>query len=294
MYTAHEARRHIRVVGAQVLARATPSGRFYRLDSSRGEVEPSPAKALDIVRTGAVLVLPTTGQVRLETAGKSLVLDDGDYLLLDGATRMVLELGAASGALVVGLPGHGPSVPATAAMSEVRRSGTAASATMIVFLRRMARLMLDCDPVLFEKLAAVVTRLVTIAESGATPPVGPRSQSADRTLARIKTSVLDNLELTSLSVREVATRNGVSVRYLHSLFHRDGISFARWMWRQRLEACRTKIAAAEFADQTIGDIAIEFGFSNFSHFSRCFKKTFGVTARDLRRTTPAASIEHLA
>jgi AraC family transcriptional regulator, positive regulator of tynA and feaB len=93
---------------------------------------------------------------------------------------------------------------------------------------------------------------------------------------------LERLELSSLSPAKAAAEIGISIRYLHAIFRDEGTTFSKWLWLQRLEACRVKINSPEFAEQSIAALAVESGFSNFSHFSRRFRQAYGVSARDMR------------
>jgi len=101
-------------------------------------------------------------------------------------------------------------------------------------------------------------------------------------LKRIKSYSLARLQTPKLSPAKVAAEMGISIRYLHALFRDEGTTFSNWLWAQRLDACRAKICSAESAQQSIGALALEFGFSNFSHFSRRFRQAYGISARDLR------------
>lgn len=54
----------------------------------------------------------------------------------------------------------------------------------------------------------------------------------------------------------------------------------KWLTQKRLEHAKTMI---ETSDNPIGEIAYDSGFENFSHFSRVFKKTYGITPSAFRK-----------
>lgn len=232
---------------------------------------------------GALLVLALEGEVTLAERGVSASLEAGDYLIIGASERVAVSPATESRALVVRYPADDllRDPPGLATARRRHRVGEPA-ATMVAFLRRMASLMADCDPATWQKLAAVAVRLMVIVENDPAELPQPRGPAGSVTLARVKASILARLTLPTLDATQVAAENGISVRYLHALFAQEGISFAKWMWRQRLEACRARLFAEHLPRQSIGDIAIECGFNNFSHFSRRFRDAYGISARDLR------------
>ncbi|MFO1295542.1 MAG: helix-turn-helix domain-containing protein [Rubrivivax sp.] len=48
----------------------------------------------------------------------------------------------------------------------------------------------------------------------------------------------------------------------------------RWVQAERLHACRRELA--ERGTRTIGDVAFDWGFNHPSHFSRAYRRLFGV------------------
>jgi AraC-like DNA-binding protein len=48
-----------------------------------------------------------------------------------------------------------------------------------------------------------------------------------------------------------------------------------YIWRARLQHCRQELE--NYGGKTITDVAFSWGFSSSSHFSRVFRKCFGVS-----------------
>ena len=72
---------------------------------------------------------------------------------------------------------------------------------------------------------------------------------------------------------------------LYRLFDEEG-GVAGYILGRRLERCRAILAANLAAEETIGEIAFSHGFSSDAHFSRAFRRRFGMSPRDARGTTP--------
>lgn len=59
-------------------------------------------------------------------------------------------------------------------------------------------------------------------------------------LLRIRAFINDHLADPALSPDVIAAAHHISVRYLHSLFHAEGITVSRWILHRRLEECRRR------------------------------------------------------
>lgn len=79
----------------------------------------------------------------------------------------------------------------------------------------------------------------------------------------------------------IAQRHGCSIRSLHALFAKHEQTVVGFIRRRRLERCREQL------DQRcrmgrIGDIALQWGFSDAAHFSKTFKAAYGLSPRQYR------------
>jgi AraC-like DNA-binding protein len=98
----------------------------------------------------------------------------------------------------------------------------------------------------------------------------------------IKRYVIDQLSDPQLSVREVAARHGVSVRYVQQLFERSGTTFTRFLLEQRLLSAYQRLTNALLRAATVTQIASDCGFGDVSTFNRAFRRRFGATPSDVR------------
>jgi AraC-like DNA-binding protein len=85
-----------------------------------------------------------------------------------------------------------------------------------------------------------------------------------------------------LSAAAVAALLGVTPRYIHLLLEETGRSFTHHLLERRLENAVALLRDPSWYARRIGDVALEAGFSDLSHFSRAFRRRYGVTPSDMR------------
>lgn len=121
---------------------------------------------------------------------------------------------------------------------------------------------------LIEKLAGPRRRGRALGDAAA-----PAASAALRQRRRAEAFIREHLHDRHLDVARIAAHLGVSNRYLHRLFA-DGPQVMQWALEQRLQACREELAGR--GTRPVADIAWAWGFASAAHFSRAFKKRFGV------------------
>jgi AraC-like DNA-binding protein len=116
------------------------------------------------------------------------------------------------------------------------------------------------------------------------PPAGPAPAApriapsrTDLLLRDIKAYVERHLPDDGLSPASIAAANHISLRYLHHLFQRDGITIGTFLRERRLEHCRSDLADPAQAQHSVGEIARRWGFRDPAVFNRTFKSAYGVT-----------------
>jgi AraC-like DNA-binding protein len=101
---------------------------------------------------------------------------------------------------------------------------------------------------------------------------------------RIRAAIAADLHNPTLDARTVAERVGISLRYANALIADENLSVGRLILERRLERCRAALLDPIQAGRSISDIAFGWGFSDMTHFGRCFKKAYGMLPRDYRKT----------
>lgn len=121
---------------------------------------------------------------------------------------------------------------------------------------------------------ALLRMIERIAEGDAGAAAGaPGENAAMRQRRRAEAFILERLHDRRLDVAHIAAHLGVSTRYLHRLFD-DGRQVMQWVQEQRLQACWQELRSRR--GRPVAEVAWAWGFTSPAHFSRTFKRRFGV------------------
>jgi AraC-like DNA-binding protein len=100
-----------------------------------------------------------------------------------------------------------------------------------------------------------------------------------------KIDILDYLNtnyMYNISVKDIALYTGRSLASLQRDFKKiSSLTPERWLVNKRLEVAHNKICND---GKKISDVYFEVGFKNLSHFSRAFKKRFGYSPREYKKS----------
>jgi AraC-like DNA-binding protein/mannose-6-phosphate isomerase-like protein (cupin superfamily) len=141
-------------------------------------------------------------------------------------------------------------------------------------------LSLDLSPRTAKRLSnAIVDLLVSICDLER--DTLPETQISGP-LERVVRFARANLDDPELGPDALAGAAAISMRTLSRLFGALGTTPMRWVWSERLEASRTSLLQGEV--RSVTEAAFAHGFSDLGHFSRSFKRTFGISPQKLLRT----------
>jgi AraC-like DNA-binding protein len=105
--------------------------------------------------------------------------------------------------------------------------------------------------------------------------------------ARVKAYIENNLSRSNLDIEEIAQRMGCSRRYIFRAFQAADTTPSQYIWDLRLERTREHLTTGSFRGGSISEIAFACGFSSTAHFSRAFRKRYGMSPSEARRNTGA-------
>ena len=98
---------------------------------------------------------------------------------------------------------------------------------------------------------------------------------------RAQAFIREHLRDPDLCIDQISAALGCTKRYLHMLFSDRGMTVSDYIWRMRLQHCRQELEACD--GKTITDVAFSWGFSSSSHFSRVFRKYFGIVPSSINK-----------
>ncbi|ASW09739.1 helix-turn-helix domain-containing protein [Rhizobium sp. CNPSo 4039] len=145
---------------------------------------------------------------------------------------------------------------------------------------------------ILDALMSAVSRLTSaeaIALGGSVPnllasclgPAAPSAETKGDLGRRLRRHIEDNLHHSDLTLSRLTRDLGVSRSQLYRQFGATG-GVEAYIRRRRLRRCLLILCDARHADRRIGDIAYEMGFTDEAHFSRLFRRLFGLSPRSAR------------
>ncbi|QIG51365.1 helix-turn-helix transcriptional regulator [Nordella sp. HKS 07] len=171
---------------------------------------------------------------------------------------------------------------ADAAFMRPLPTGGGAMRLLIDYVRAVQDLNTDEPPELNSLAATHIFDLMALA-MGATRDAGEIARGRGVRVARlraIKADIVANAP--QLSADEIATRHGLSPRYVRKLFESEGTSLSDYMLSQRLARAHRMLNDPRRSGQSITALAFEAGFNDLSYFNRTFRRRYGTTPSDVR------------
>jgi AraC-like DNA-binding protein len=142
----------------------------------------------------------------------------------------------------------------------------------------------DDDPAVAPHIARTLLDLVALA-LGATGDAaelatmrGLRAARAREIVAEIKAGFAD----LAFSQGSLASKLGLSARYLQDLLQETGMSFSERVLELRLQKARSMLADRRHDRLKVSEIAFASGFGSITHFNQCFRRRFGASPTQYR------------
>ncbi|MEW2622929.1 helix-turn-helix domain-containing protein [Streptomyces sp. NPDC048106] len=246
-----------------------------------------------IARSSEAMVavgVQVSGTATFVQDGRRAEVGEGDLVVYDTARPYFFDYPQRFTTHVFQLPRHKLGV----ADGDIRQvTGNAIGTTdgfgavLLPFLATLAASADGYPPAVASQLAGHVVDLFATLITERTHPGGADADTArSHVLIRVRDYINQNLGDPDLSPEGIARTHRISVRYLHRLFESERTTVSRLIQQRRLEECGRELAHLGTAS-TVSAVAHRWGFVSTSHFSRAFRRTYGVSPREWRKLRAA-------
>jgi AraC-like DNA-binding protein len=103
-------------------------------------------------------------------------------------------------------------------------------------------------------------------------------------LKAVKDHILGKIGQQDLTLGDVARSQQISESYIRQLLAENGTTFTDFVLGGRLARAHRMLLDPHYADRSISAVAYEAGFGDLSYFNRTFRRRYGATPSDIRRT----------
>jgi AraC-like DNA-binding protein len=259
---------------------------------------------MDVHRTvGSIERFPTdfalicqqlSGRLQIEQSSRTASVEAGDFFFLDGRQPYVAKFTTESRMLVMKVPravlaAHLGCVEDIAGV--VVKPDNAFRRLTSGFLSMLPEHSSGLEGAEAATVAAYALELSAISAMGLNTRQSNRSFARAAAAARLMAGIEARLADPDLDPASVAAAAGVSLRRAQMLMAAEGMTIVRYMQNRRLEECRKALISTASAKSSIGEIAFAWVFSDFSHFSRVFRKRYGVTPSAYRHNRGSAGAD---
>lgn len=244
----------------------------------------------------SVLWFVRKGQLKYSNQSGQIAISPGEFLLTRSMSPFFIELqpGEDEGLheiLHVTLPTHllrphlGAEITTSASLTRDCKE--------VAIAHRLLSEVFEDDGALSQASALLVVetacKLIGNALSQAAEPGGFRRTVSEQRQVEVLRFIEVHLSDPRLCMAMVSKGCDVSQRYLSLLLKGTGQTFSELVWSKRLEMARDWLARSDPRDIAISEVAYGVGFKSTAHFSRKFKRVYGVNPSDFREHCAAAA-----
>lgn len=101
--------------------------------------------------------------------------------------------------------------------------------------------------------------------------------SSNKLMENAERYIIENLAKPDLTPKLIAEHIGVSLRHLYRLFLQENLSINKYIQLKRLEKVKADLLDKRNKQSSITQVALKWGFWDGAHFSKIFKKTYGIS-----------------
>lgn len=149
-------------------------------------------------------------------------------------------------------------------------------------LAGMLKALPDQLPLMSPQLRLQTADAVTLLLAGGLSAVQVGHPAGDRLFDEIMAWLETHLADPELAPGTIAAAHHISVRYLHKIFSRHGLTVAGYVRSRRLELFRRDLADPAKADTPVSVLARRRGWENANHLCKAFRARYGTSPREYR------------
>ena len=233
-------------------------------------------------------IVQSSGESTLTHCGHEARLGEGDFVLCDSGMPHSFEMGADARILMLRLE-EGTirrHLPTPEQFCGLRLGSTVGlTGTMFAMVRELQALLTRGFTTQYDAgVAHHLLEMLSMTYAIAFDERPDLTALMRVRLCDVTRCIEDNLRDPELSPATLATRLGISPRYLRLIFSGKGERIYAYILRRRLEECAKQIRDPKWSGHTLTEIAFQWGFNSAPHFTRSFHGQFGTTPREYRRT----------
>lgn len=229
------------------------------------------------------IIFAASGTMNLDIAGRSVELSSGMFTITDSTLPMMLDVPSSFRHVYFIFPKQRVLSIFPFAEEFVGVPFGADQSLLSFFIDHLSSVEHHLGT--FDELHANTVMKVTLdllAMSLVSLDSGRMLNPRDRQLAQIKSFIEARLGDPELDLEMIAAASNINVRYLHKIFAATDSTVSNWIRKRRLEMCQRDFDATALAQRNITEVALRWGFNDMSHFSKAFKKEFGMAPREYR------------
>ena len=218
--------------------------------------------------------------------GRHAIITPGDFVLYDSTEPYTLDFNRRFHQLILQMPKRvlNQYLSNPEQYTAVTISGNdGIGAVLSEFVFSLVREYQQLDPV-HPALADNLLNMIAMAISSSVLCQQLKQQSCSKNILKIKVLhfIENNYSNHQLSNQDIADAHGISLRYLYKLFHQHEVSLHQLIQQKRLEKSRELLKNSSYANCNLDNLSYSVGFISSAHFSRAFKKYFGICPSDFR------------
>jgi AraC-like DNA-binding protein len=253
-----------------------------------------PRGAVSVGEDDLLLAVNLRGRSLVQQSDRDLILEEGDAMLAPrGCNGFTIT--RATPVRFMGFRVPRPAIAALAARVDAEapvrlvRHGSDALNLLVSYAGAVANGPALDAPELQRLIVTHVHDLIA-AIVGATRDSKAIVEARGVRAARVKAlmaDILQHLDHCDLTPAAVARRQRITPRYVHKLLEDEGLTFSAFVLEQRLARAYRTLRDPRLRDRTISAMAFDLGFNDLSYFNRVFRRRYGATPSDVRRSAQA-------